>query len=144
MKFLGVLFVFLIMNNLANSNPEDFGYLLKENKEFSIWYAEGTYKIFKDKKMPKEKRQFVYISCAKNEYEPIQVVINPKSDLRVEIEISDLKNADNKIIKKENIEINVVEYVEIKKPTDFFGKIGLYPDPLPPYKNFTEVKKGEN
>lgn len=145
--FLTVLF-FLILQNASLASPDlskqNFGRLLTAASGISIWWAEGTWKIFKEQSVPEKKSRFVAISAARNEYEPFQLVLRSKKDLKnVVIEASDLKNGKS-TIEKNNIEISRVEYVQIQKPSDLLGHPGLYPDPLPLYKAPVQIKANEN
>ncbi|MEW6202765.1 MAG: glycoside hydrolase domain-containing protein [bacterium] len=131
--------------SLESQHYPQFGYLLASNKDFSIWWAEGTYKIFKEQKIPESKSDSIKISAAKNEYEPFQLVINSRIDLRnVKIVLSDLKNEKGNVIEKKNIAINFVEYVNIESTTDDLGFKGYWPDPLPEYYEPFDVRSSEN
>lgn len=76
------------------------------------------------------------VELAKNEYEPFQVVVQAKSDLKnVRVESGDLAGANGQpAIAKANITINPVGYVDLKKPyyTGVYEPkgVGRWPDPL--------------
>lgn len=148
MKNYIIVSFFIFLSSIVFSQEKtmpDSGYLLLINNDFSIWWIEGTYKVFKEQKIPTTKSKSIKISCAKNEYEPFQLVINSKKDLdNVKIILSDMKNKKGGIVKKENIEISFVEYVKIETPTDSIGHKGLWPDPLPPYAEPFSATKNEN
>ncbi len=121
----------------------DYGYLISDNNEFSIWWAEGTHKISKERPAPTNKDEKIRINSAKNEYEPFQVVISPKTDIEdIVIQTEPLINSSGYSIS--DIDISLVSYVYIKTPTDSLGSVGYYPDPLPPYEKPFSVKAGEN
>lgn len=122
----------------------DYGYLLSKG-ECSLWWAEGTYKISKERGLPDVSKDGIYISAAKNEYEPFQLVLNADKDMEnISIKIDDLKNSEGQAISADNIDISLVGYVYVKVPTDRVGSIGYWPDPLPPYKKPFSLKAGEN
>jgi hypothetical protein len=120
----------------------DYGNLISDSKECSLWWAESTYKISKERPAPTKKNEKIRISAARNEYEPFQIVISPKTDMNIAIETNSLVNSSGYSIS--NIKVSLVDYVYIKIPTDRLGSIGYYPDPLPPYKKPFSVKAGEN
>ncbi len=106
-------------------------------KNFSIWTEQATTKIFKDT-LPK-KSQTLILKSAKNEYESGQIVIRAeKHSIKIlKINASDLKGEKGIKIKKENIQIRLVNYVFLKNQNKY------YPDPLPPFQP-VEIKENEN
>jgi len=121
----------------------DYGYLLSDGKECSVWWAEGMNKISKERALPVEKGDKIRISSAKNEYEPFQLVLRPKNDIKnVSIEVSPLTNSSGFSIS--NVNISLVGYVYVKIPTDRIGTIGYWPDPLPPYEKPFSIRANEN
>jgi len=145
---------------------EEFGYLLSTKEKYVLWWAEGTYKIGKKYEPPSRKRDCIQISAAKREYEPFQLVIYAKRDLEeISVKVSDLKNPKGETISKNNIEIDLVEYVNVKIPSDAIEMLvgteesfkqitrlspeiaesaGWWPDPLPPYINPFNVERENN
>ena len=124
----------------------DFGCLLREYPQGSVWWSEGTYKVFRETKVPERKGAAITISAARNEYEPFQLVLRPKVEVPEVnfVEVSDFRNGSGDTISHENVEVNTVEYVKVEKPTDGLGHVGLYPDPLPPFKPNLVLRTGEN
>ncbi len=124
----------------------EFGHLLREYPQGSIWWAEGTYKVFRETGVPEEKSEAIKISAAGNEYEPFQLVLRPKVEVPEVnfVEVSDFRNGSGDTISQENVEVNTVEYVKVEKPTDGLGHVGLYPDPLPAFKPNLVLRTGEN
>jgi len=121
----------------------DYGYTLAEDNECSIWWAEGTYKISKERVSPVQKEDKILISSARNEYEPFQLVIRAKSDMKnVSIEVSPLTNTSGFSIS--SVDVSLVGYIYVKIPTDRIGTIGYWPDPLPFYEKPFSVRAGEN
>ncbi len=150
MKYLTHSLLFLAFLSLPvfssqNQYPSGYGYVFSADKNATVWWAEGTYKIFKAQKIPSAKSAAVKISCAKNEYEPFQLVIHTAQDLKgIKISIVDLANKKGGVISKENIAINRVGYVNIETPSDGWGWKGLWPDPLPEYHEPFDANGGEN
>ena len=106
-------------------------------KNFFIWTEPSMVKVFKDT-TPK-KSQKLMLKSAKNEYESGQIVIRAeKKSLKIlKVNASDLKGDKGKKIKKENIQIRLVNYVFLKNQNKYF------PDPLPPFQS-VEIKESEN
>lgn len=151
--------VLLILSNIALYNiysagaegghpalyDPNYGYLLNSDSVASIWWAEGTYKIGRNRSLPATKADAISISAAKNEYEPFQLVIRPNRDLAdVSVEVSDLRKSDGSKIPSNNIEVSVVEYLHVSVPTDKTGSVDDWPDLLPPYKGVFSVKAAQN
>ena len=110
----------------------EFGYALPYDDTCGLWWAEGTHKINRRCPMPK-RRQPIVISAAKGEYEPFQLVIAPKRDLKnVSVRISALQASRGETIPAEAVDVCRVGYVNVTTPTDEIGCAGEWPDPLPP------------
>ncbi len=107
-------------------------YSLGSNDYFNTWFAETTVKLTPNTPVPAKSSQSIEIACAKNELQSFQIIINPKKSFEFRgIDITDLENGDNKI-PSENISVYAIDYVTIRKkseftPTPFLGEIG---DPL--------------
>jgi hypothetical protein len=132
---------------VANAGAEgEFGYRLRDYPQGCIWWAEGTYKVFRETKVPERTSPAVTISAARNEYEPFQIVLRPEEEVPEVnfVDVTDLRSASGDVISAENVEVNLVEYVKIEKPTDRLGHVGMYPDPLPPFKPNLVLKAGQN
>ncbi len=85
----------------------------------------------------------VELSLAGNEYESFQIVIIPFRNITaLTLKFSDLKSADNKTIRKENIKFYKVEYVDTKKELYPVKYVGLWPDPLEP-KEQIDISKSQ-
>jgi hypothetical protein len=122
----------LSFNVFANSDIH-CSYILLKDKDFLIWYQDATKKVFRELKSLEDMvvRKKVTIKAAKGEYEPFQLVITPEYDMEdVELKFTDLIGPDT--IGKENLYYNLVEYVEIRKPSSPDINSGFYPDPLLP------------
>jgi hypothetical protein len=109
-----------------------FGYLITSNSTCNLWWAEGPYKINGRCPTPEQHKQAL-ISAAKGEYEPFQVVLAPKRDLKgVTVRVSALQSDRGAKIPAEAVEVCRVGYVNVTTPTDEIGCAGEWPDPLPP------------
>lgn len=128
---LGVLAGFVASGAKAEG---EFGHLLREYPEGSIWWAEGSYKVFRETDVPMNRGDTIKLSAARNEYEPFQLVLRPTQEVPELnfVDASDFTSESGNVISAKNVEVNLVEYVKIEKPTDRLGHAGMYPDPLPP------------
>lgn len=131
--------------------PDDksFGYMLTEFHHCSVWWCDGTYKVSRKKTLPEMKGEAVCIYAARNEYEPFQVVLSPNVSLQdVQVVIGPLRKVENgtkeEEIGVENVEVALVEYVPVTTPSDDFGSVGDYPDPLPPVEEPFDIPAGIN
>jgi len=111
-----------------------YGYLLSDLGDCPLWWCEGTYKISRERPLPKEKRPAVSLSAARNEYEPVQLVLRPKQALsKVIVTVSDLAGPAGSKIPARNVTVDHVGYVHVQQATDSTGCVGDWPDPLPHY-----------
>ncbi len=120
-----------------------YGHRLQAPEELGLWWAESTYKVHRDKPMPTEASDTVRISLARNEYEAAQIVLCPKQGMNVQLEVTDFRGADD-IISAEGFKLFQVVYVPVNIPSDKFGWVDDWPDPLPPIEGAVHCKAGEN
>ena len=124
---------------------EDFGYRLGRNGECPIWWCESTYKVTQKRNVPTGLSKPLELSAAKNDYESLQIVLQPKTDRNLKsISVSDLKNARGKKIESKNIEIREVLYHFVENPTDYTGVRDFYPDALAPLNAPLKMSAGRN
>jgi len=113
----------------------------RANDDPTLPYALTTYgpliTVFRDEPLPAGARQAIGLSACRNEREVAQLVILPCDlDLhKVRLEISDLAG-NNSTISRENVELNLVDYVWVKPTRYRQERLGWYPDPLLPLEPF--------
>jgi len=118
---------------------------LPSNGPVSVWYSPGIEKVAKDEPVPEFDLDAVHVSLARNEYEPFQIVVRPKEDLRnLSVNFGPLRSQSDDTIDPSNLAANLVEYVEIETVTDHFGTLGPWPDPIPPIREPFTANAGEN
>jgi len=143
-----LVFLLIVINIFfqdAQSQPEDFGKLLTDDKICSIWWTEGTYKVLKEQPVPIRKSAQISLWSARNEFESFQVILHSKKRLEnVRISVNDFINENGDRISSEMVIIRKVEYVYVTKPTDDYGKVGWWPDPLPVNNKPVRIYPGEN
>ena len=143
---LGVFFI-VVVGAIPTSAGDKalYGYAISEGPLCSLWWAEGAYKIMKDDPFPAVRGEIVRLACARNEYEPFLLVLNPKTRLDdVRVSVSDLAGPAGAVLPAARVSIRHVEYVRVEIPTDAAGASGWWPDPLPPYDGPFSVPAGEN
>ena len=122
----------------------DYGKVVAESKELSVWTCSSGWKVGRDWKMPRESARYVTLSLAKNEREAIQLVFIPSVTLsNVKISISDLHNGNN-TLSADDIDILQVSYLNITESSDGTYPKGYWPDPLLPVRKPLILKKCEN
>jgi hypothetical protein len=122
--------------NLSWFRDSSYGSLLPGGTNMAVWWCEPTYKVNRDRFLPTQTNDAVLVSAARNEYEPFQLVIRPKSALsNVVVTVGDLTYLNGggiPAISSSNIEVSLVEYVPVTELFGSAGELGDYPDPLPP------------
>lgn len=130
----------------------DYGFRVGDLDD--IWWCDAAHKISRERPLPTASTEVgstpkanagVVISAAKNEYEPFQIALRPKENLRgVTVSASELKSENGATLGKENIEICEVAYVNVSQPTDATGAAGDWPDPLPPHRAPIDLAANQN
>ncbi len=114
------------------------------NNKISVWTADGTVRINRDKDYGQQSAPSFRISMTKNEYESAQVILTPEKDVAsYSVTLSDLTIADGTVLAKENFSVYNQKYLNVTKQSDGFSTgFGWYPDALLPLE--TAEKYGEN
>jgi hypothetical protein len=126
----------------------------KDLKELTVWPEDPIVKVFQDDLPPKTPAE-ASISVARNEVEPLQLVIrSPKEYKQLQIKVN--TPTDLKGNKLEKLEVGVVGYVPINYPSNYYsdrvtpywhqkipsgnsgsdGWTGMWPDPILPIQVF--------
>lgn len=113
-----------------------YGYLIKSNADVDLWWAEGAYKVMKDKPVPSTENSTISMYSAKNEWESFVLCFSSKQDLH---------NVSVSLLGAEGFraEIRKVEYVTVTHPTDGYAKAGEWPDPLPLFNGRCDIPAGD-
>ena len=124
------------------------GYWLAQSKDLGIWWCESGWKIGRERAMPQRSAHGsikpVTISAAQNEYEAVQVVLDPARDGQLlAAEVGPLRGSWGRTAPI-SIRVDEVAYVEVTKPTDKTCSAGWYPDPLPPLRTPLVLRAGQN
>ena len=117
--------------------------ILYESPKLQLWLQDATTKVFRsDAVEPGPTDPTVRIALARNEYEPFQVVLRPKTaGLRgVRVEFSDLVSRNGSIGRK-HLTFRPVAYLKIWPEATMsrgkvVGKPGYWPDGLVPFDSF--------
>lgn len=129
-----------------NKNPSRGAYVLQK-KDPLMWFEYAEQKVYYETPQPtSEMKKKIEISGARNEWEPFQIVIRPRKNLKkCSIEFTDLihKNGVD-VIQKEQFTYYIVGYVNIKKPSTPDGVSGLNPDYLLKQKYFDLLANANN
>lgn len=126
----------------------------KDLKEITLWQEDPIVKVFQDD-LPPSTIGEVSISSARNEYEPLQLVIRSPKEYK-QLHINVIPPVDTKGNKLEKLKIGVVGYVPVNYPSNYIndrvspawhqkipfgpygsdGWVGMWPDPVLPYQTF--------
>ena len=111
---------------ISRMRHQDFGSPIATTDQADLWWCEGTYKVGRDRPAPKGQSRPVRVEAARNEYEPVQVVLRPKRALK------GVSATIDKLPEGITAEICSAHYVQVTVPSDAFGSRDWYPDALPP------------
>lgn len=122
-------------------------YCSKIHSETKFWAAGSTIKIRPETPVQttnwiwSETFNRILIKACKNEWESFQVCIsNGNQQLNnVTIEVSSVTNEKMEVILKDNVKIYMELFLNVTKPSDELGAIGLWPDPLLPYTGASNI-----
>jgi len=119
---------------------------LPSSGSVALWYAPGIEKVAKDEPVPEFDMDAVHVSLARNEYEPFQIVLRPTTDVEhFSVEFTSAKSEGGGVLDASSFTAHVVQYVDVERPSDHFGTVGPWPDPIPPIRApFDVAKGGEN
>ncbi len=114
-----------------------FGYHLAETDALGLWWCEATYKVGRTTPRPSSRApRPIRLESARNEYEPFQLVITPKvpiKQIRLRLEpFVPSTRPSSRVPRPVWDEVAFVDYVPVTIPTDAWGAIGEFPDPLIP------------
>lgn len=141
----GLIFLFALLINITHVHATDYGYSLGNDAHCAVWWAEGAYKVMWDDPAPVGKVIPVRLKSAKNEYESFQLILQPHKEIRkLSITINTLKDDAGHSLSKSDISIRKPTYVHVIRPTDDYGKIGWYPDPLPVMEGPVDLDAGKS
>lgn len=124
----------------------DYGRRLPDSSDaVSLWWASSGYKVSKGRPAPELNDTSLKLSAARNEIEAAQFVVRPAEDLTgFQAVAKDLKSPSGAMIPAHAIDLLEVGYVYIHTPTDLYGAVGYWPDPLPKLDEPITLEAGEN
>ncbi|MCX7597466.1 MAG: carbohydrate binding domain-containing protein, partial [Armatimonadetes bacterium] len=121
-----------------------YGYAIRSDEAADVWWCEGAWKVGLDRPAPEKKLAEMSVQAARGEFEPVQLVIRPKRELKgLTVRISDFRG-QRASLPASIVTVKQVEYVEVTIPTDRFGCEGWWPDPLPPVRGPISAPAGRN
>ncbi len=121
------------------------GKLLSRDPRLAVWWCEPERKVSQTRPLPSARAAALQISAARNEYEPVQLILTPAQPLHdCRITVSDLAGPGGASLSSSDIELRQVAYVNIQQPTDDLGRPGLWPDPLPPLRGPVSLDANRN
>ncbi len=143
-KLFSVMGVVVLLTGI-NIQASEYGYKIGSDDICDVWWAEGVYKIMQADPIPSLRVLPIKISAAANEFESVQVVVLPHRVMHgFTIKTGDLRSGSGATISETQITVRKVEYIQVIRPTDDYGKPGWYPDPLPLLSEPLDLHKGKN
>lgn len=121
----------------------DYGHRVRGGETLGLWWADGTRKVHRDKPLPAKAEDVVHISAAAREYEAVQLVFQPQRDTDVSVTVSEFVGPGG-VIEAGNFKLYEVAYVPVNIPTDKFGWVDDWPDPIPALKGALRCQAGQN
>jgi len=110
-----------------------------------LWWASSGWKISQTRNAPTDQDSAVRISLAQRETECAQVVLRPKAALKnLRIVTEPLRTDDGTVLESDSVEVLRVEYVSIDSPSDEYGGVGIWPDPITPINGPLDLSPGLN
>jgi len=133
----------LVMSLAAPRELQPYGYRVAGGEALGVWWAESMHKVHREDPLPEPEERDVRLSAAGNEFEAVQIVLRPPQDADISLTASDLKGPGG-VIPAESLQFLEVGYVPVWRPTDAFGWVGDWPDPLPPLEGPLHCKHDRN
>jgi hypothetical protein len=128
---------------LSEAREQEYGYLVPGGGDLGLWWAESMYKVQRDKPVPRGKPREVQLDAAGREWEAVQIVVNPERDIEAAVTVSDFDGPGG-AIPADSFRLYEVGYVPVNIPTDSFGWVADWPDPLPPLEGPLHCEAGQN
>ena len=136
-----------ILAEKTDPNHQDvggYGYLISQTPNQTLWWSEGAYKVMKDAPVPSREQTIIRLESAKNEWESFILVSRPSKELQqVNVQLSAM-TSEGYTIPASAFTVRRVEYVPVTHPTDDYGFVGEWPDPLPLNQANRSLKAEEN
>ncbi len=125
------------------SRPAVKGRLLTDASWGQVWEASATAKVFPDCRPVSRRPGPVRIAAARGEFEPFQVVLTPRRDLKdVTVSVSGLQGPAR--IPPEAVTVRMVATVPVTLPSSVDVPPGEYPDPLVPLEGPVALPAGRS
>jgi hypothetical protein len=110
-----------------------------------LWWASSGWKISQTRPLPEAAGDAATVSIARNETEALQLVLRPTAELKgLTAQAKPLTGPNGAVLPAESIEILRERYVNVVRPTDASTGPGLWPDPLPPFREPITVAANTN
>jgi hypothetical protein len=110
-----------------------------------LWWASSGWKVSKTRPLPAARGQALRILLAGNEAEGAQLVVRPERPLKgLLASIGKLRTERGDVLPQSAYEVLRVRYVHVAQASDELGRVGEWPDPLPPFRGGIAVRAAEN
>ncbi|MCI0512694.1 DUF4091 domain-containing protein [candidate division KSB1 bacterium] len=124
-----LLGISLFIGLCHTDNPRLWAY----PKDLKIWWSEAGTQIFPDTPRPRPARPVITLNAAQNETEAFQLILQSSvSAPNIMIQIDPFQHQTLQTRHHFRSTAEQVEFVRITNPSDATGRVGEWPDPLPP------------
>ncbi|MEZ4674022.1 MAG: hypothetical protein R2932_07225 [Caldilineaceae bacterium] len=121
-----------------SADQEPYTYTLSQSTStLQVWTAPPSHRVFQDETPPTVIDNEVPVYAAANEFEPLQIIIQPTQATQVQVTIGNFGSGIT-------AELYQVAYVNVTQTSDSLGRAGPYPDPLWPLANGATVNLAAN
>ena len=112
----------------------NYGSLLPgDSPVLRVWGCSSGWKVDRRRPVPAVQATELVVRTAANEAEAVQLVLKPTRRLDdVTVRAGVLTSDSGETLPAEVVDVRRVGYVFVENPTDYAGRCGWWPDPLPP------------
>lgn len=127
----------LVSNTVAQDLEACTYRLTQSTGQYCFWTTPATRKVYKDSPAPVDTSSRLSVYAARNEFEPIQIVVLPGSSGPVTVTAPDFGTGIT-------VDCAQVKYVPVTTASDQLGRTGDCPDPLWPLEDGASVSLTAN
>ncbi len=141
-----VIMMLLVLSLTACSKGESKTTTKTVDPDCLVWTTNGLEKIMRDDVYEREFSNLLSIELSQNEVEGGQIIITPRNSYKVNsftITVEDLKDSNGNVISKDNIDIYLEKYIEVKNKMSYNvdSHAGFFPDAILPFDKAVEYNE---
>jgi hypothetical protein len=110
-----------------------------------LWWASSGWKVSRTRPLPEARGEALRLALAGNESEACQLILRPERPLSgLTATAGELRTDEGVTLPPSAAEVLRVHYVHVAQASDGLGRVGEWPDPLPPFRGGVSVPAGGN